>query len=31
MKNLVTKEQINNAFEDWKFSLMSFNDWKKKQ
>jgi len=31
MNNLVSKQQIDNAFEDWKFSLMSFNDWRNKR
>ena len=27
MKNRVSNKQIDNAYEDWKFSLKSFNDW----
>jgi len=31
MKNIIPKHQIDAAFDDWKFSLMSFNDWRNKQ
>ena len=29
MKKLVSNSQIDNAYDDWKFSLMSFDDWKR--
>ena len=28
IKNLVSKDKIDMMFDEWKFSLMSFNDWK---
>lgn len=30
INNHISNNMIDNMFEDWKFSLKSFNDWKKK-